>query len=178
MAGEPDTSTGSDAVSEATTSNGQGKLERIADPDNYNVRRRLKQLHDAKERCRETKTNVVRLETTRRTFTERKRDRLVAEDVVDYINELLPVLKKNEQKEEFLDESVDLGRSGEVSVGEFVETRGTDEDQNKPYSYRISMKIWAICNDAFEDIAGAEFQKESPDPGANPIDPAGRFRGK
>lgn len=142
--------------------NGEGDdIERIVDPDNYNLRRRLKQLHDARERVRERKSKALSLEMRRRDFSAQRRDRLVAEAAVDYINELLPVVKRKGDAEDFGSKTVDLGRDGEVSVEEFAQSRGTtDDDGRVPYPYQVSMEIWNICNTYFEQIAGAEFEQQ------------------
>jgi len=161
-------------------------MERVVDPDDYNLRRRLKQLHNAKEAVKHRKDDVLELERVNRTFTAGQRDRFIAEKLVDYIHELRPLLKKIDREEEFLSEEVGTVNSTTVTIQSIIETRGyvsggdsgRYSDNTNPGEcilYQASMAAWDICNDYFEDVAGAVFEESSPDPGANPVDPSGRF---
>lgn len=137
-------------------------VERIADPDNYNLRRRLKQLHDAKERVRERKSKAVYKELTDRKFKAWKRDQLVAEAVVDYINDLRSLLagKDEADVESFLNESISIDDSTRITIADFVRTRGYPPRQDDIVHYSVSMEVWRICNDHFEEVAGAEFEQQ------------------
>lgn len=161
-----------------------GGIERIVDPDNYTLRRRLRQLHDAKERVVERKNAAVLEWQMTRDFTERRRDLLVAEVVVDYVQELASVLEKQSKtaddedgespdEDEFLNQSVSVSDRRDITLEEFARTRGRFD--GAPLDYRVSMEAWAVCNRYFEDVAGAEFEQGSVAPEHNPVDPAGRF---
>lgn len=134
---------------------------RIADPENYNLRRRLKQLHDAKERVRNTADAATRAEMTDRQFSDQKRNRLVAEAVSDYILELKSVLNAEERAEEFLEEKVGTVNDVQITLSSLSETRGLvdAEDGRVVVPYQASMSAWSICNDYFETVAGAEFEE-------------------
>jgi hypothetical protein len=157
---------------------GDGTTGRIEDPDDYNLRRRLKQLHTAKEAVITRKDNALDLERRKndKQFPPQTRDRFVVEKVVDYIHELRPLLKKVGREDEFCSEIVTFG-GGEVSIGEIIERRGRAPDQSETeyLPYEASMAAWDICNEYFEDVAGAVFEQESASPDQNPVDPAGRF---
>lgn len=166
----------SDAGGSTDSSDGQQShqsgLERIVDPDEYNLRRRLRQLHEAKEAVKQRKDDALELERLNREFTRGMRDRFIVEKVVDYIHELRPLLRKIDREEDFLSEEVAIVDDETVTVQDIISTRGELENGYLPYA--ASMDAWDICNDYFENIAGAEFEGEV-DPGQNPVDPAGRF---
>jgi hypothetical protein len=161
---------------------------RIADPDDYNLRRRLKQLHNAKEHVKTRKDTLLHREQQQRgrAWTADKRDRFIAEALVDYIHELRPLLKKNDQEDEFLSEEVGAVNSTMVTIETIVDGRGyipkngsanrygIGEDSGMYLPYQYSMVAWDICNDYFEDVAGVVFEQQT-EPGENPVDPAGRF---
>jgi len=167
-------------------SGGRATMERVVDPDDYNLRRRLKQLHNAKEAVKRRKDDALELERVNRTFTADQRDRFIAEKLVDYIHELRPLLKKIDREEDFLAEEVGTVNSTTVTIQSIIDSRGyvssgdtsrySDNTESGGYiPYEATMAAWDICNDYFEDVAGAVFEESSPDPGANPVDPAGRF---
>lgn len=147
-------------------------VERIADPDQYSHRRRLRQIHDAKERVLDVKSRAVqRAEYSTTQFTDRQRDRLIAEAVVDYIAELEPVLQQNENWEAFASEPL-YGQDVETTIEQFLQTRGTDPNEGyNPYLFSVSMKAWRVCNRYFEQVAGAEFEQGSlpSETGFNPV---------
>jgi len=130
--------------------------KRLADPDNYNLRRRLRQLHDAREYVKEVKNQALNSELSNPRQSNDSRDRAVAEAVTDYATELLPVLRRREHADEFRSE--DVG-DGELTIGEFIDTRGAPEAT--PLRYTLSMKVWSVCNEYFERVAGPEFENES-----------------
>jgi hypothetical protein len=152
-----------------------GNVGRVVDPDDYNLRRRLKQLHDAKEAVKERKDNVLSIEQSNRQFNPRDRDRFVVEKLVDYIHELRPLLKKIGREEQFLDEAVETPVQDAVTIQSIINSRGYMGDEDGYLSYQASMAAWDVCNGYFEDVAGAVFEERSPEPEANPVDPAGRF---
>lgn len=147
----------SDAV-QPEESEGDTAIERIADPENYNIRRRLKQLHDAKERARDTSARASRAEITNRKFEERQRDRLVAEAVADYILELKSVLRMREEFDEqrFLSMRAATVSDEKISVGDIVNRRG-ELKNSEPIPYQASMGAWDICNQYMDRIAGPRF---------------------
>jgi len=153
--------------------------ERVEDPDDYNLRRRLKQLHTAKEAVITRKDNALDLERrkTDKEFSSADRDRFIVEKVVDYIHELRPLLKKQERAEEFLEETVTTDGGQEVTIQEVIDRRGrlTDGTEADYLGYRASMAVWDICNQHFEQVAGVVFEQESAGREQNPVDPAGRF---
>jgi len=169
MSGEP-------GPTETVGSNDTGAAK-IADPENYNLRRRLKQLHDAKERVRNTADSAVRMEMTDRSFTVQKRDRLVAEAVADYILELKSLLKKRGEDEDFLNTEIGTVENQEITLEYIAQNRGslTGGGDSTVIPYDASMSAWAVCNDNLDEFAGAEFEEDSTPPGANPVDPAGRL---
>lgn len=148
-------------------------MERVADPNDYNLRRRLKQLHDAKEAVKRRKDNTLELQRLNRDFPAQQRDRLVAEKLVDYIHELRPLLRKTEREKDFLAEEVDGSNGESVTIQSIMESRGYVSGNY--ISYSVSMAAWDICNSYFEDVAGVVFERNSPDPSNNLVDPAGRF---
>lgn len=148
----------SDSVQPDESDSGDTAIERIADPENYNVRRRLKQLHDAKERARDTSARAARAEITNRKFDETQRDRLIAEAVADYILELKSVLRMREEfdEERFLSMRAATVRDDKVSVGDIVNRRGVLKN-SEPIPYQASMGAWDICNQFMDRIAGPRF---------------------
>lgn len=166
---------------------------KIADPENYNLRRRLQQLHDAKERVGKVGERATLVEMTDRDFTPEQRAELVAEAVADYINELRPLLALRELDEEFLEQGIAPIEGETVTIGDLAEARGRlphrDREASNPLlrttgdsitgaetpPYEVSMMARSVCDDYFLKIAGVEFIGETPAPDANPVDPAGRF---
>jgi len=193
MSMSTDTPTSSDSddesglVSARSEGTDRSGIARIADPDDYNLRRRLKQLHNAKETVKTRKDTLLHKEQQKgRVWTADKRDRFIAEALVDYIHELRPLLKKNEQEDDFLSEEVGVVNNTTVTIGTIVDGRGyiakngsanrygIGDDSGKYLPYQYSMVAWDICNDYFEDVAGVVFEQQT-EPGENPVDPAGRF---
>lgn len=157
-----DPAAGSSADDLASNADQEEGLSAISDPDDYALRRRLKQLHDARDRVVETKQTAVRIETLEREFTELQRDRLVHEDLLDYILELKAVLGREDQGrdiDEFLSETV-----GDASVND-VETLTTllNKRGQDPPPYHISMQAWDICNSYLEELAGADLDTGLPE---------------
>jgi len=146
----------------ASSTGAREGIEQIADPDDYNTRRRLRQLHDARERVKEMKNNVLDQEANnpRRTDQSLAR-RNVAETVVDYILELRPILAQPElqREEEFLAEEIETV-DGEPITFQDLTKRNWFDDGNVP-SLRTSMRAWDLCNDYLEEIAGAMFEENS-----------------
>lgn len=153
---------------------GDGGVEQIADPDNYAHRRRLKELYDAKERVRETKARALRMDILEDySITETQRNRVIVEDLVDYIHELMSLLKDREEMlEKFRDESIDLDKHTAVTIDEIARTRGRKQNgartpgvqlnrDGDPIDYRAAMEAWHVCNDYFEDLAGPDFKRSS-----------------
>jgi len=161
---------------------GQGDSDatsRVEDPDDYNLRRRLKQLHNAKEAVITRKDNALDLERrkTEKQFSSGDRDRFIVEKVVDYIHELRPLLKKAGREEDFLSEEISSAGTSTVTIDDVIDSRGRIEQESETeyLNYRASMAAWDICNQYFEDVAGVVFEQDSADPEQNPVDPAGRF---
>lgn len=159
---------------EADQDNGRG-AERIADPDDYNTRRRLKQLHDAKELVKLEKNDAINDELR----DPRKHDRQlhrrnVAEVLADYILELRPILQKLEMEEQFLQEEVEAS-SGIVKVEDFRKREWFDDQENAP-TIRTSMYVWDVCNDYLERVAGAMFERNGL-PSDNGFDATDETRG-
>lgn len=157
--------------------------ERVVDPDDYNLRRRLRQLHDAREAVKTRKDEALSLERRNKKFSSEDRNRFIAEKLVDYIHELRPLLKKTAREDDFLNEEIDTVNSTRVTIELILENRGfvpeTDDrhssDGGRYIPYEASMAAWDVCNDYFEDVAGAVFEEDSASPSHNPVDPAGRF---
>lgn len=146
---------------------GGGGVERIIDPDDYNTRRRLKQLHDAKEFVREVKNRVIERETNDPRYDMNVGRRNLAEVVADYLLELRPVLRRNGLEEQFLDEEIDIGNGDPLTFRDFAQRPWyLDRDGNASFrnttndapTIRQSMRAWDICNDYLEEIAGAMFE--------------------
>lgn len=156
-------------------------LGRVEDPDDYNLRRRLKQLHNAKEAVITRKDNALDLERrkTDKQFSTDDRDRFIVEKVVDYVHELRPLLRKADREEDFLDEDIEAGDVDSVTIADVMDDRGRvgDGGDRRYLDYRASMAAWDICNQYFEEVAGVVFEQESTEPDHNPVDPAGRFDG-
>lgn len=139
-------------------------IERISDPDDYNLRRRLRQLHDAKDRVRELRDTTLRREQFDRSFTKAQRDLFVAEAVTDYIDELEPLLDKIERADEFLEQEVATINDETITLRDIQASRGTItiEDKTHRIPYQASMDAWRECNRYFEQVAGVVFDEEMP----------------
>lgn len=136
----------------------------ISDPDNYNVRRRLQQLHNAKERVadRADRTSIMLLDDPQ--FTEDRRNRLVAEAVAAFIDELDSLLRATQEElaSEFTDEEV-AQAAGEVrTIGEFQEGRGVFEYQDDGDTkrgvapYGMSMTAYRTASEYLDKVAGPQ----------------------
>lgn len=155
----------------------EGGASRIADPENYNLRRRLQQLHDAKERVRSVGENATLVEVTDESFTSVKKDTLVAEAVADFILELRPVLADEEKAEAFLDEDVSIVNGDMVTIRDYAEalgrlrydpervesnplidlSGGTWEPQTPPYA--VSMMAREVCYEYFNELAEVDLEE-------------------
>lgn len=150
------------------TDHGPDGVERIADPDNYTERRRLKQLYDARERVRSVKTNAVHRwrDNSYPNFSGYDRDLYVAEALVDYVLELDALIREAGQSshDEFLQESVSIeGRPTPLTIADLVDAHGRPSDNgprsdSDPIDYRTAIRFWRVCNEYFEEIAGPEFE--------------------
>jgi len=129
--------------------------QRLADPENYNLRRRLRQIHDAREFVKEVKNQSLGKELSNPRQNRSGRNRAVAEAVSDYAAELFPILERQERAEEFRDEEIPRT---ELSVGEYLESRGAPN--REPLPYTDSMRVWRIVNQYFEEVAGPKFEDE------------------
>ncbi len=130
--------------------------QRLADPDNYNLRRRLRQLHDAREYVKEVKNETIGRNMANSGRNKIDPDPAVAEAVTDYVDELLPILSRRDQDDEFLEEEID---GVDITVGDYVRTRGRVGGES--VDYQTSMVVWRLCNRYFEQVAGPEFEDES-----------------
>lgn len=149
-------------------------IERIADPDDYAVRRRLRQLHDARDAVREVKDEAFRLEKSERSIKPTDRDQFVAERLADYIAEVAVVLEQtDEDHEAFLDEAVqttgNLDRD-EVTLRQLRDQRGLVGERGVIH-YATAMRAWVEANRHFENVAGAEFESSGlpTESGFNPV---------
>jgi len=138
-------------------------LERIEDPDNYNYRRRLKQLHDARERVIDIKNRALNIQQMERAFSAEKRDRYITERVVDYVHELRPLLEKQGTEDVFLSEEIGSVDGESITMDRFAERRGriSTGEGTRAIPYEASMEAWHICNSYFERVAGPEFEDGS-----------------
>jgi len=137
----------------------------ISDPDDYNLRRRLQQLHNAKERVTTTaeRTSIMLLD--KELFTEQKRDRLVAEAVASFIDELDSLLaaKNEEISEAFNSRTIAKAGGEERTIREFRERRGqfefTDDDGSTRVGvapYGLSMNAHRIASEFLDAVAGPD----------------------
>lgn len=171
------------APNDDSATGGNGGIERIADPENYAKRRRLRQLYDTREYVVTVKDQTMEWVDDQdpngfRWFTERHQNRHVAEALVDHLAELRPVLKKAGREEEFLNEEIGTVAGETLSIGDILRNRGqVDTEDGRAYiPWRMSMDAYQETADYFEDVAGAIVEKGS-DINANPVDPGGRFDG-
>jgi hypothetical protein len=135
-------------------------IEQIADPDNYNTRRRLRQLHDAKELVKQQKNTDLNKELQNpRKFNKQISRRNIAELLADYILELRPVLARLDREDEFLDEEVPNDDDDTIALNDIAYRPWYGEESTAP-SIRTSMAAWDICNDYLEEIAGAMFESK------------------
>lgn len=162
----------------------KSNVERIEDPNDYNLRRRLKQILDAKEAVVERKDDAVELFRENKRFSRADRDRFVVEKLVDYIHELLPLLDEADLKDEFLSEDVGRLDDEPVTIEDIVDGRGYISDNARPWQrdadgryipYQLSMDARHICDRYYKQVAGVTFEQNSTRPEDNPVDPAGRF---
>jgi len=151
----------SDSAMQLSSDDDPDQGERVADPENYNLQRRLTQLHSAKEAVTEMKDRALDREATDRTFSAQRRDRFVAEKLTDYILELSSLLSRVDRDDEFLQRTVSYdGR--DLTLQEIIDRRGrVVDDGDDPIPYYISMQAWDICNRYFEQVAGAVFESGS-----------------
>jgi len=168
-------------LSDSDQSETSSGVERIADPDDYNLRRRLKELRDAKSDVKEMKDRAIMLaeDQSNESFWEEDRDRMVADKLVDYIHELRPSLSHGEDshEKEFLSSSVSLEDGGEITIEEIATSRGRvdpDSEDWRHLTYQEAMRAWDVCNDYLEKMAGVRFENGA-GPDANPVDPASRL---
>jgi hypothetical protein len=135
-------------------------VERITDPEDYSLRRRLRQLHDARERVRDINNRATRAEITTRDFTTDQRDRLVAEAVADYILELTSLMQGSDDHDadEFLDQNITTDDGDhQLTLNDIVARRGAAS-----IPYLVSMQAWDRCNQKFDQMAGPEFDSGMP----------------
>lgn len=157
------------------------RLARIEDPENYVLGRRYKMLLDAKEWVREIDQETKLLLSQDRTFYPEDRAELVSHAVSRYFSELLPMLRRAGTAEEFLSETISLDgesyqirqlalRRGNVEVGDrsiqqnhiTEQIAGAiDEHPDKYIPADAFLQIEMICNEYFEDLAGATFAESS-----------------
>jgi hypothetical protein len=132
---------------------------RISDPDDYVLRRRLQQLHDARDRVTETQRNAVRIETIDRGLTATQRNRLVFVDLLNYIRELKAILGQDspERHDEFMTEVVIDGEGDGQTIS------GLLDRANDPPDTAVAMKAWEVCNEYLEEVAGAEIDSGLPE---------------
>lgn len=137
-------------------------IERIADPEDYAKRRRLRQLYDAREHVRDVKNRAHRLEITERSVSKQRRDRIIAEALVDYIAELRPILDRRGDDEAFLEEEVETKNGTSITLGDIRTQRGqiNTDSGGRFIAYQTSMRAWDVANTYFEEIAGATFETE------------------
>jgi len=143
----------------------EGDVETIVDPDNFHLRRRLRQLHEAKETVREYKMRAISTRLDDKRVQDKQVNWPIAEAVIDYISELRPLLGRNGLFEDFQEETVLAQNDEEVTIAEFAEARGrwdkiSAANGDEWVSYETSMRIWEKCNEYFERLAGTEFEKE------------------
>jgi hypothetical protein len=131
--------------------------KRLVDPDNYNLRRRLRQIHDAREYVKEVKNEALGRNLANSGRNEIDPDPAVAEAVTDYADELLPILRERGRAEVFLEEDLD---DVDATLGEFLSTRG-QLSRSRAVPYTVSMQVWRLCNQYFENVAGPEFEDEN-----------------
>jgi hypothetical protein len=140
----------------------QDGIERIVDPDDYTIRRRLRQLHDARDAVREVKDEAFRLERAERSIKPQDRDRFVAERIADYVAEVAVVVEQvsTEDLDQFLETTVAADEENdreEVTLGEIRDRRGLVGNRGVIH-FATSMRAWSEVNRVFERIAGAEFE--------------------
>jgi hypothetical protein len=143
----------------------QDGIERIVDPDDYTIRRRLRQLHDARDAVREVKDEAFRLERAERSIKPQDRDRFVAERIADYIAEVAVVVEQvgSEDLDAFLETEVDSHENNDrehVTLGEIRDQRGLVGNRGVIH-FATSMRAWSEVNRVFERIAGAQFESGS-----------------
>jgi len=143
----------------------QDGIERIVDPDDYTIRRRLRQLHDARDAVREVKDEAFRLERAERSIKPHDRDRFVAERIADYVAEVAVVVEQvgSEDVDTFLGTTVDASTENNrevVELREIRDKRGLVGERGVIH-YATAMRAWTEVNRTFERIAGAEFQSGS-----------------
>lgn len=145
--------------------------ERLADPEDYNLRRRLRQLHDAKQAVIDSKDRAVNATVIEESISKPQRDRIVAEKLIDYVRELRPVLDKRTSDtdhketdaESFLEEDVTELDGETITLRMIVDQHGQIQTENNEgwIPYQVSMMAWDCCNTYFEEIGGAVFETES-----------------
>lgn len=109
----------------ASASNESGDIDAISsvtidDPDDYNRHRRLRQVHEARERVPETireEGERVSNNPTGGEITQARYREIVADALIEYLIELEPVM---------LDEDIEFGK--EFWANKQVETDGQDQD--------------------------------------------------
>lgn len=157
-----------DEFGDAHESDGADAIEQIADAGDYNQRRRIKELRDARKEVKDVKTTLVR--TLHQPTTELYRDDarpIVCDALTDYIDELAQTLSLRGRKDELLSEEFEIDGADEpVSLDEIRHTRGAiggrTSNDRQYLTIAESMDVWRRCNAYFAEIAGVSFDSEAP----------------
>lgn len=142
----------------AHSSEHHGRQDRpqIEDPENYNLRRRLQQIHDRKENVpttiREESRNVVEDPRNTNGITEERYRELVKDAVIDYIVELEPLMTSDEHpldQDYWKDVGIELeATDGEISLEELVESNGYVDgpEGEQPLDIATSRRAYRVAN--------------------------------
>lgn len=167
----------------------------VDDPDDYNLTRRFRQIHGARDHVKDVAEEYGR--NTNDEYAEQYRE-LLAQSVASYAIELEPLMTDHESGERIWTRAeIDAPRHPEGKltgiedfvtqygriqvVQEYLEdtslgsTRTREEVLGVPDVATI-MRIYRLCNTFCREIGlDVRVTGDPPAPDANPIDPAGRF---
>lgn len=147
----------------------------VADPDDYNQTRRLRQIHDARERFPE----VVREEAERVVEDKRMegitRDRyreIVSDALLDYLIEVEPVMRqahasdKTDLEEDYWDGESVIDGGEDVTLKDIVDANARlegDEGEEQPLTVGQARTAYRVANRFLSDIGfGIEFDDGLP----------------
>lgn len=150
MSGNVDYSSGSNGIDYAKEN------PEIVDPDNYNLARRFKQIHDARERFPEVKreeSKRVAKDEKAGGITKGRYRQIVSDALIDYLIEVEPLMRnENLEHGDVYWSEKNIGEDGagnQITLGLIVDQNGYvhDESGNRvPLPIPMSQKAYRMAN--------------------------------
>lgn len=149
------------------TDESESGIERIQDPENYNHRRWLKQVHDAKSHVGQVLQQITNTRLTDPRSVDKYEDLIMADAVATYVSTLRPFLELQNMEDEFLSETVSIDRYEEITLGEIARTQGKPYDAEQAWDRAIpiemSVRAWETCNSYLIKITGPQLDSSMPE---------------